>query len=107
LGGAYTRTDRSFPAQYQGPDSDARLAVLKAIAAEVGANANQVVLAWMAAVGTPPGDPPVDVPIPRDVPIPVIPLVAASTTEQLQENLAALDITLSPDQVARLNDASA
>ena len=97
LGGAYTRTDRSFPAQYQGPDSDARLAVLKAIAAEVGATANQVVLAWMARMGTS---------VRQSAP-PVIPLVAASTTKQLQENLAALELTLSPDQVARLHDATA
>lgn len=107
LGGAYTRPDRSFPAQYHGPDSNARLAVLKTVAAEVGATANQVVLAWMVAVSTPLSTPAVDVPIPRDVPIPVLPLVAASTPEQLQENLAALELTLSPDQVARLNGASA
>jgi aryl-alcohol dehydrogenase-like predicted oxidoreductase len=37
---------------------------------------------------------------------PVIPLVAASTVEQMRENLGALEIELSPDQMARLNDAS-
>jgi len=88
LGGAYTRPDRSFPPQYQGADSEARLAVLRAVAREVGATANQVVLAWMAQ-----HDPP------------VIPLVAASTPEQLRENLDALALTLSPDQLARLNEA--
>jgi aryl-alcohol dehydrogenase-like predicted oxidoreductase len=96
LGGAYTRTDRSFPAQYQGPDSDARLAVLNIIAREVGATPNQVVLAWIARMGTSVQSAPA-----------VIPLVAASTTKQLQENLAALELTLSPDQVARLHDATA
>jgi len=48
------------------------------------------VLAWMAQ-----SDPP------------VIPLVAASTTEQMQENLGALEIELDAEQMARLNDAAA
>jgi len=90
LGGAYTRADRSFPAQYLGPDSDTRLGVLKAIAEETGATASQVVLAWMAHSRPP-----------------VIPLVAASTAEQMHENLGALEIELSTDQMTRLDDASA
>jgi aryl-alcohol dehydrogenase-like predicted oxidoreductase len=90
LGGAYTRADRSFPEQYLGPDTDARLAALNAVAEEVGATASQVVYAWMLQ-----SDPP------------VIPLVAASMVEQMRENLGALEIELSPDQMARLNDASA
>ena len=90
LNGAYTRADRDFPEQYLGPDTDARLAALKAVAEEVGATANQAVLAWMVQ-----SDPP------------VIPLVAASTVEQMRENLGALEIELSAEQMARLNDASA
>ena len=38
---------------------------------------------------------------------PVIPLVAASTVEQMRENLGTLEIELSADQMAWLNDASA
>lgn len=90
LNGAYTRADRDFPEQYLGPDTDARLAALKAVAEEVGATANQAVLAWMVQ-----NDPP------------VIPLVAASTVEQMRENLDALGIELSAEQMARLNDTSA
>ena len=90
LGGAYTRADRSFPDQYLGPDTDARLAALRTVAEEVGATANQVVLAWMVQ-----SDPP------------VIPLVAASTVEQMRENLGALEVELDAGQMARLNDASA
>jgi len=90
LSGAYTRADRDFPEQYLGPDTDARLAALKAVAEEVGATANQAVLTWMLQ-----SDPP------------VIPLVAASTVEQMRENLGALEIELSTEQMARLNDASA
>jgi aryl-alcohol dehydrogenase-like predicted oxidoreductase len=90
LNGAYTRDDRSLPDQYLGPDADARLAALHAVAAEVGATANQVVYAWMMQ-----SDPP------------VIPLMAASTDEQMTENLGALDITLSAEQIERLSEASA
>jgi len=90
LGGGYTRADRSFPDQYLGPDTDARSAALKAVAEEVGTTANQVVYAWMAQ-----SDPP------------VIPLIAASTVEQMSENLGALEIKLSAEQMARLDGASA
>jgi aryl-alcohol dehydrogenase-like predicted oxidoreductase len=90
LSGAYTRADRFFAEGYLGPDTDARLAALKAVSTEVGATANQVVLAWMQQ-----SDPP------------VIPLVAASTADQMRENLGALEIELGAEQMARLNVASA
>jgi len=90
LGGAYVRADRALPEQYRGPDSDARVAALKAVSEQVGATANQVVLAWMAQ-----SDPA------------VIPLLGTSTVDQLQENLRAQEVELSAEQMARLNDASA
>ena len=90
LRGAYSRPDRPFPEEYIGPDTEARLAVLKVIAEEKRVTANQIVLAWM---------------IHRE-PC-VIPLVAASTSDQMRENLSALNITLSVDDMARLNNASA
>jgi aryl-alcohol dehydrogenase-like predicted oxidoreductase len=90
LSGAYTRADRAFSEQYLGADTDARMAALKTVAAEVGGTANQVVLAWMVQ-----SDPP------------VIPLVAGSTVGQMEENLRALDIELSPEQMTRLNEAAA
>lgn len=90
LNGAYTRPEREFQPQYLGPDSDARLAALRTVAAETGATANQVIYAWMIQ-----SEPP------------VIPLMAASTDEQMKENLGALDIVLSPEQMTRLNTASA
>jgi len=89
LNGAYTRPERSFPEQYLGPDTDARFAALKAVAEEVGATANQVVYAWLAQC-----DPP------------VIPLVGASTIEQLEENLGALEVKLSREQMKHLDGAS-
>jgi aryl-alcohol dehydrogenase-like predicted oxidoreductase len=86
LGGAYTRDDRPLPDGYAGSDADARLAVLRAVAEETGATPNQVVLAWLLR-GTPP----------------VIPLIGASSEDQLAENLGALEVELSPEQLERLN----
>lgn len=88
LQGAYTRSDRPVPAQYAGPDADERLDVLDAVAKEVGATPNQVVIAWMRQ-----SDPP------------VLPVIAGSQKEQLLENISALDIRLTGDQVARLESA--
>jgi aryl-alcohol dehydrogenase-like predicted oxidoreductase len=90
LSGAYTRPERAFQEQYLGADSDARLQALTAVAGELGATLNEAILAWMVQ-----SDPP------------VIPLVAASTAEQMQENLAALEITLDAEQMARLDGACA
>jgi aryl-alcohol dehydrogenase-like predicted oxidoreductase len=73
-----------------GPDAEARLAVLRQVAQEHGATANQVVLAWMLQ-HTPP----------------VLPLIAASTSAQLEENLDALRITLTGEQMQRLDSGPA
>jgi aryl-alcohol dehydrogenase-like predicted oxidoreductase len=86
--GSYTRTDRPFRWEFQMPDNDRRLEALRAVAGEVGVNANQVILAWM---------------LQRDI----IPLVAASTEAQLAENIAALDVRLSDQQMERLTRAGA
>jgi aryl-alcohol dehydrogenase-like predicted oxidoreductase len=88
LKGAYSRADREFQDQYVGPDTDVRLAALKKVADELGATVNQIVLAWMI----------------QSNPY-VIPLVAASTQEQMQEDLGALDIKFSPEQMEYLNKA--
>ncbi len=82
LGGAYTRADRPLPEQYRGADSEERLARLAKLAREVGATENQVVLAWMM----------------RSRPA-VIPVMAASTVEQLTENLGALELALTPEEI--------
>ncbi len=88
LQGAYTRDDRPVPAQFAGPDADQRLAALKAVADEVGVTVNQLIIAWMLH-----SDPP------------VLPIIAGSRLEQLNENIAALDVKLTEDQMARLNTA--
>lgn len=85
LGGAYTRPDRLIAEAYLGPDSEARLAALKRVAEETGATPNQVVLAWMM----------------QSKPS-ILPLIAASTPTQLQENIDALQIHLSDKQLDQL-----
>ncbi|GAJ12246.1 unnamed protein product, partial [marine sediment metagenome] len=68
--------------------NDMRLDVLKSITSEVGASANQVVYAWMMQSQPP-----------------VIPLVAADTPTEMRENLGALDVKLSAEQMTLLNRA--
>jgi aryl-alcohol dehydrogenase-like predicted oxidoreductase len=88
LKGAYVRADRPLGAEFDHPGTAARLAVLRSVAAEVGATANQVVLAWLMG-----GE------------VPVVPLVGASSVAQLDESLAAVDLELSVEQRARLDAA--
>lgn len=84
--GAYSRPDRALRTEFSMPDNDKRLETLRAVAEEAGITVNQVILRWMLARN-------------------VIPLIAASTDGQLSENLAALDASLTDDQMQRLNRA--
>ncbi|WP_068923406.1 aldo/keto reductase [Planobispora rosea] len=88
LHGVYTRRDKQLPPDYDHPGTPARLAVLREVAEETGATANQVVLAWQIG-----GE------------LPVIPLVGMSSVAQLEENLAAVELELTEDQRARLDAA--
>ncbi len=88
LGGAYAREDKSFPAQYEGPDSDARLKALREVAGELGATANQIVIAWMLHHT-----------------FPVVPVVAASSVQQIDEIIAAEQLSLTDEQKRRLDAA--
>jgi aryl-alcohol dehydrogenase-like predicted oxidoreductase len=90
LSGAYTRPDRQIGPQYLGADSDARLATLRQVAREKNATPNQMILAWML----------------HSDPF-VLPLIAASTPEQMDENLQALEIIMSAEEMARLDAAGA
>ena len=90
LSGAYTRPDRSIDEQYLGPDSDARLAALRQVAAAHNVSPNQVILAWMIQ-----GDPM------------IVPVMAAGSEAQMEENLAALDLVLSSDELQQLTTARA
>jgi aryl-alcohol dehydrogenase-like predicted oxidoreductase len=74
---------------YDGPDTDARLAVLADVAAELGVTGNQLVVAWLMHQSDPR----------------VIPLIGPRTPEQLESLLPALDIKLTGEQLTRLDDA--
>ena len=76
-------------ASYQGPDADARLAVLSEVAAEVGVTPNQLVLAWLLHQTDPR----------------VVPLIGPRTPEQFEAALPALDVKLTADQLDRLDAA--
>lgn len=86
LSGAYSRDDKPLDPELDHPGTPRRRAAVREVAAETGATANQVVLAWLLG-----GD------------VPVIPLVGASSVAQLDESLAAVDLDLTVDQRARLD----
>jgi aryl-alcohol dehydrogenase-like predicted oxidoreductase len=88
LSGAYVRPDRPLGPEYENAGTAARLAALRSVAAETGATLNQVVLAWL--IGGP---------------VPVIPLVGASSVAQLDESLAAVDLDLTSEQQEQLDGA--
>jgi aryl-alcohol dehydrogenase-like predicted oxidoreductase len=88
LSGAYVRADKPLGPEFSHAGTPLRLTALRSVAAETGATANQVVLAWLMG-----GE------------LPVIPLVGASSVAQLEESLAAVDLELSADQRARLDEA--
>jgi aryl-alcohol dehydrogenase-like predicted oxidoreductase len=88
LAGGYTRSDKTPGHEYEAAGNAARLEALAAVARDTGATRNQVVLAWLM------GDP-----------LPTIPLVGASSLDQIQESLDAVDLELSADQRARLDEA--
>ncbi|MFJ8791305.1 aldo/keto reductase [Streptomyces sp. NPDC102462] len=88
LTGAYTRADKPLRPDYDHPGTPARLAALRDVARQTGATPNQVVLAWQLGG-----------------PLPVVPLAGASSVAQLEENLAAVDLELTAEQRARLDEA--
>jgi len=89
LSGAYTRTDKPLPAEYDHLGTTRRLAVLDEIAAETGANRNRVVLAWLTGGRHP-----------------VAPIVGVSTVEQLDDAFAGVALELTAEQRERLDAAA-
>ncbi|WP_049577619.1 aldo/keto reductase [Streptomyces sp. SBT349] len=86
LFGGYSRPDKPLSEAYDHPGTPRRLAALREVAAELGASVNQVVLAWLS--GATPS---------------VLPIVGVSSVAQLDEAIAAMDLTLSAEQRERLN----
>jgi aryl-alcohol dehydrogenase-like predicted oxidoreductase len=88
LNGGYTRPERPLPEVYEHAGTARRLAVLGEVAEQLAATRNQVVLAWLLG-----GDPGIS------------PIVGVSTSEQLDEALAARSLRLSDEQRRRLDAA--
>jgi aryl-alcohol dehydrogenase-like predicted oxidoreductase len=88
LSGAYSREDRKIQKQYRHADTDVRKAALLRIAQELAVTPNQVLLAWLTGRG-------------------IIPVTGASTQEQMQESMAAFDLTLPEAILDRLDSAGA
>src|SRR5258706_11926260 len=70
------------------PQKTAIVDMLEAIAKETGSNAGRVAIAWVSAKGT-------------------IPIIGPRTRAQLDDNLAAVDVSLTADQIRRLDEVSA
>ncbi|MEW6126140.1 MAG: aldo/keto reductase [Acidobacteriota bacterium] len=74
-------------------ESDLKIAAkVLEIADEIGRSASQVALNWLRQQDSRFGS--------------IIPIVGARKTEQLQDNLACVEFELTPEQIARLNEAS-
>lgn len=95
LSGKYRRGEQvtdSARADFVGGPSEEQFAVIDVVAAvaeEIGASPAAVSLAWL-----------------RSRPGTVVPIVGARRVEHLTGNLAGLDVTLSADQIRRLDEAS-
>ncbi len=89
LAGAYARPERPLQAPYVHADTERRLAALDQVATSAGATRNQVVLAWLMG-GSPA----------------VTPIVGVSSVTQLDEVMAARELTLDADALAVLNSVS-
>jgi aryl-alcohol dehydrogenase-like predicted oxidoreductase len=76
---------------YEGPDAEARIAVLTEVAAEIGVTPNQLVLAWLLHQTSPT----------------MVPLIGPRTLEQYAAAMPALDVKLTDEQLARLDAAGA
>ncbi len=75
--------------KYHGHGSSRVVAAVKTVADQVGRSMAQVALAWL-----------------RFRPVPVIPIIGARKLSQLKDNLGSDDLSLSADQLKRLDEAS-
>lgn len=90
LHGYYGDRDQEIMEQYATKDSQARMQALNSVAGELNVNRNQVVLAWIL----------------HQNPV-ILPLITTGSTKHLAENLAALDIQFTKEQLTLLNEATA
>ena len=93
LSGKYSQSNGNGQSTSRGldiPDRSLKIAhVVGEIAQELGRSSAQIALAWIRAQS------------PQ-----MIPILGARKLEQLQDNLKCLEVTLSPEQVQKLNQAS-
>jgi aryl-alcohol dehydrogenase-like predicted oxidoreductase len=95
LTGKYQRGERGRATELKAsvrhaddPNNDAVVDTVGAVAKEVGAKPGQVAVAWVSARG-------------------VLPIIGARTPEQLEDHLGALEVTLSDEQLRRLDEVTA
>lgn len=91
---AYTATARGYftarepkPSSFDSPGSRVRLERAREVAADKGVSANQIALAWLL-----------------HQPFPCVPITGTTSVDHLEENLAAADVSLTPDEVAYLRE---
>lgn len=87
LSGAYDNPEKQIPDPYDHVGNERRLAALDEVAAELGATRGQTVLAWHVAHG-------------------VRPILGGSKLDQLESAMDAVRLTLTADQLARLDAAA-
>ena len=86
LQGCYGRDDRSIPEGYVRTENRLKMRLVSELAERKGVNGNAVALAWMVG---------------RDQP--TVPVVGCSSVEQLDQNLAALDVSFTDEEQRRLD----
>jgi aryl-alcohol dehydrogenase-like predicted oxidoreductase len=90
--GTLTASDfRAHGPRFQGDNADANLALvdaLRKVAERIGVSVAQVAIAWVAAQGTD-----------------IVPLVGARRRDRLAEAIGALDVVLTPDDLAAIERA--
>jgi aryl-alcohol dehydrogenase-like predicted oxidoreductase len=92
LTGKYNQGKGAGRAKLWGGISERNLAIAQAVAdvaSEIGCSPSQVAMSWV-----------------RQQPGVIIPLIGARTLAQLQDNLGCLEVTLNPEQLAKLNEIS-
>ncbi|MEK8225515.1 aldo/keto reductase [Oerskovia sp. M15] len=82
------RDDKPLWEGYDHPTAVGRRQVLHDVARQIGATPNQVALAWLLGG-----------------PVPVVPVIGASSVAQLDELLGAADLDLDPEVRERLDAA--
>jgi aryl-alcohol dehydrogenase-like predicted oxidoreductase len=86
-----TSTDRPGSTRFSGDNLDRNLALverLREVASQLGVSVAQVAIAWVGAQGDD-----------------IVPLVGARTRERLAESLGAVEVQLTAEQLAAIEDA--